>query len=220
MEDVEHFLVGIPKGGSGNNEVVVLRTTKAIKATDIVAAKQGSSFKEEKVNGNTVYHSDRGSMSFCVAESKVVIYGQLDRVKEVLERNKKPRFTTGLETALKQADFSDTIAFAADVREVGQGFALGPMTRENTEGVAGSIQIKSDVRARVIALCKDSQSAADIKKWLDGELENFKKIAPGVLQKILDDVSISTSGSKVQGKLQFKVGGLVKAVRDIRPPGR
>ena len=60
----------------------------------------------------------RGTDAFCVAESKVVLIGELESIRKVLKRDGKPNFSEGMKAAIKQADFSKTIAVAINVKEV------------------------------------------------------------------------------------------------------
>src|SRR5262249_9166477 len=106
---IAHVLVG-GQGGGKEEPVAVVRTKKDITAADLLAKIKNGKYTDVKVNKYTMYQGEQPSYSkippkaFCVVDSKLVVYGRADTLRAVLERDKKPELSSGLQTALKETD--------------------------------------------------------------------------------------------------------------------
>jgi hypothetical protein len=223
LSNIERVVVG---GTMGNREqpIVAVRTKQAVKADDLVAKIKGKSFTNKKVGSYTLYEA--GADGFCVVSNKLVLFGPSGGVQAVLSRNKKPTFSAGLSAAMKEADFSKTIAVAVAVPQGGGkpaagfgGFPLGGAAlggTEDVEGVVVQAKVTSDVSLTFMLLCKDAATATVAKRKLDEGLTKAKS-APGIppdLRSLLD-VKASVSGRKVTATMDIKVAPLIKTAKNL-----
>jgi len=130
LSDIERVLVG---GDPGRDEfVAVFRLKKAVKAADFENKIPGNfTFKDKKIGKYTmrVPEDESADMAYCQVDPKLVVMGSPKALKGVLERDKKPQFSTVMENAIKDTDFSATLAMALDTKAMGgqaQGFAPPP----------------------------------------------------------------------------------------------
>src|SRR5258708_24776408 len=99
----------------------VVRTKKAVKAADLVAAMKeprfegdkGVTFKEVAVGKRTLYQADPDSrFSFCVIDDRTVVYGRSKDLQAALGRDGKAEPPAGLKKAMEQADRNAAVYFA------------------------------------------------------------------------------------------------------------
>src|SRR5262249_49159729 len=153
--------------------------------------------------------------------------GETAAVRKVLTRDKKPEFSKNLQAAMKQTDFSKTVALAVDLKAgpsqpaagagdlafLGGGAnVLGGL--DKAEALAVQTKGGSDVRLEVTILCPDAKSAEDMKKAIDGilVLSRGKQGMPKEFDDLLD-IPLKVDGNKVTASKSFKVGPLLKAYK-------
>ena len=227
LSNIERVVVG---GSMSKKEppVVAIRTKQAVKAEDLIAKLKGKSFTGAKVGSYTLYEAPGADGdAFCVAKKNLVVFGSAKALRDVLQRNKKPDFPAGLSAAMKEADFSKTIAVAAAAPQTSGspapgpgGFPLGGAAAlgsfKGAEGMVFQAKVSSDVSLTFIALCKDADAAKDAKKKIDEGLTQLKQ-APMIPKDISSaiDVKTSVSGRKVTATTDVKVAPLIKAYKNM-----
>lgn len=222
-EDVEQAVIGV--GSNSKDVVIVVRTKKAVEARDLRSRIKNSKHTETKVGKYLMQESPNDSQpSFAVVDKKLVVFGDKEPVRAVLQRDKKPEFSKNLQMAMKQVDFSKTIAFAADVQssrsKAGEAFGMfGPnkdvlRSLEKTNAVAVQVKVGSDVRLDLTLFCQDAASANDVKKLIDGFLVMGRN-QQGIPKEVADllELNLKTDGNKVIGNNTFKVGPLIKLAK-------
>jgi phage FluMu protein Com len=229
LSNIERVVIG---GALGNRDkpVVVVRTKQAVKAEDMVGKIKGKSFTGTKVGSYTLYESGGATGDgFCVAKKNLVLFGTSAALRLVLQRDKKPDFPAGLSAAMKEADFSKTIAVAvAPLQTSGApapplgGFPMGGAMAfgqsKEVDGVVIQAKVASDISLSFLVLCKDAATATATKKKLDEELPKLKTnpMVPADLKSALD-IKSSVSGRKLTATMEIKVAPLIKAVKNLGP---
>jgi hypothetical protein len=220
---IERVVVGDQASGAAADHVIAVRTKQPVKTADLLAKiKRGSSFKESKVKGYTLHEADKDAL--CVVDKKLVLYGTAKGLRAVLERDKKPTLSDGMQAALKAADLSQTVTVAVDLKAGGgrpsaPGLPGGGVDLDafrQAEGLVIQGKVKTDVTLNVIVLCKDAASAADVKKKTDDELAKLRQnpLLPKDLAAALD-IKVTASGSKVTASTDIKVAPLIKTYKDL-----
>jgi hypothetical protein len=234
------------KDMKGNPDDIGMATTfKPVTADDIKSKVKASpfeknlAFKEIKVGKFTIYQKTfelnfggdekpkmQEGQAFCVVESKLVLFGQLEPMKKILERNKKPELSANLKTGLQIAGLTNSIAVVWDIEGMPKSWredlvARFAKTFPDAKDVADNVKLLAikvneigQVNAAMTLVCKDSASAGTTKKAADAALVTFKgKLvaddkAPPELQelvkgarKLVDTVKISTVGNRVNGNV-------------------
>ena len=223
--------------------IMIIRTKKTVKGPDIKGNIPGS-FKETKINDLTIYENENEYVrSFCVAESDLVVYGKFKTLKTVIERGKKPELSEAMQTALKKADFSKTMAMAVNVKELvaklsekkdpdpkqpagnplGEMFApLGKNAPSDAqvekygkkiESISYSLDSKSDLTLNLQITCKDSVTAEDARKLIDASLVIVKLVGEGVDEFPKEILEDLTSNMKVSSS-----GSTATATGTIKGP--
>jgi hypothetical protein len=201
LSDIERITVA---GSFTDNKLMIMvRTKKSIKGADVKGNLSGS-FKTSTINGTEIYENDDDlKESFCVVESNLVLLSPYKTLKAVIDRGKKPDLSDAMQAALKKADFSKTMAFAVNVKELvskaggdkkgtngpsqdpfgrlvdmfGKG---GPPEKQlekfarKIESISGSLDLKTDLTLQIQVDCKDNVTAEDIRKLTEASLVLLK----------------------------------------------
>ena len=103
---------------------------QAVKAEDVKKAREeprfkgdkGTTYKETKVGSFTMYEPEKDEYreAFCVVSDKVLVVARAKQLKPVLERNKMPEWSAGIQAGMKQADFGALQCAAERVRVAGR----------------------------------------------------------------------------------------------------
>lgn len=206
---IAHVLMG--GQGEGKEEpVVVVRTKKQVTASDLLAKIKNGKYTEVKVNKYAMQQGEQSSYSkiapkaFCVVDAKLVVYGRADTLRAILERDKKPELSSGLQTALKETDLTKPIAFAVDFKDIMAKANRRPSKDPLSQGMgmvealAGQATFNPD-RITATALCKDAEAADNLRKLIEGGLV-AAKMQPGLPKEFtsgLESVKVTSSGSKL-----------------------
>jgi hypothetical protein len=230
LSNVERIVVGGHLGG-GDQPVVAVRTKQPVKAEDLVGKIKGKSFTGSKVGSYTLYETPGGDgNAFCVAKSKLVLFGPASSLRSVLQRNKKPDLSPKLNAAVKEADFSSTIVIAAAAPKQGGGKPAGnigglPISGaalfagdDDVDGMVLQAKVTADVSLTFMLLCRDPATATVAKRKLDEGLTKAKSMPniPPELRNALD-VKSSVSGRKVTMTTDIKVAPMIKAAKNLMP---
>jgi hypothetical protein len=227
LTDVERFAAG---GNLKTTGLMVLRSRKAVKAADIVAAlkeprfegDKGRTFKETPVGNLTLYEPTEFGEAFCVVDANTVLFGQAKDLKAALERKGKAEAPPGLKKALTQVDRNATAYFALDARAAladdpnafkGMDFPGGFNAQKaiaSTELVTGSATFGNDMTFRMTGVCKDEKTAAALKADVEKGIADFatfmkgQKNVPPELLPLPGMVKVTTEGNTVRGSLTLK----------------
>jgi hypothetical protein len=180
-------------------DISIITTTKAVNADEIKAkiksypSEKNVAYKEVKVGTFTIYQRTyqfqidlQGNLgpvqegeTFCVAESKVVLWGQLPVLTKILERNKKSEQSANLKTELKEAPLTSEVMLVLDIEN------MPPWRREimmqpwianfpETKDVADKLKLLAvkmseakSVKGTATLWCKTKSNATEIKKIAD-----------------------------------------------------
>jgi phage FluMu protein Com len=230
--NIERVTFGANFSGQEPDIVAVVHTKTSVQASDLTAKmRRGKDVKESKVGSYTIYESSGpAGDAFCIVNSKLVVGGPSKSVRAVLQRDKKPDFSASMQAAMNQVNFSDTYALALDVKSLpkdGGNAGLMPGGLGNfsatkmiggVDGFALSGKVATDVTLKATVLCKDNQSATDLKKQIDGALVTVRQseFVPKDFANLLD-MDLTVSGSNLNLTKTIKVEPLLKAARDARP---
>jgi hypothetical protein len=241
--NVERMSMGVQvKDG---RPVGIFQLKSAVKAETVVKAASAprfngdkeTTFKEEKVGTMTMYVPDKDYReAICFVNDKTMVYGRVKELKAVLEANKKPVLSDGLQAALKSADPKATVTVAMDVKTVLSaekpptvpGVDFKAIT-DNVNGGSLTIQESgTDVLFRGIGVCKDDKGAEVAKNQAEAlrkfVIEQMKMAPPGVPKGVLDlpgRVKIGTKGNLCEATLTVKVDdaiALIKTMLLVEPP--
>ena len=233
---------------NGSNAVMVIRLKKAVSAADIKsksnvkAGQKDFKYEEVKVGGITVFEETyrpgfggekaervHGGV-FCMPEGTLIVAcPKLEVLKKILERGKSPQFSEAMQNAMRETDFSRTVAVAVNVKGL-EGSphlaglpnmaALNGLT-ENVVGLAADISLNSSTATvGATLLCKDAKLAEDVKKMLDATqvaARNYLKKAPGVpsdVADMVDAIKLTLSGAKIKGNMQISLEPLSKWTKE------
>jgi hypothetical protein len=179
-----------------------------------------SAFKEAKIGSFKVY--DGPEWSFSVVSSKMIIVGEKEQVRAVLERNKHPEISEGLRAAMDKVNFSKGIAIAADLKGLASSSPKGPggipgggqdpmaafqKVGEEVEGLAAQISPGTDIGIECTLICKTAKGAEDIKKSAEGlsaMLGMFGAAVPKEAKEILDTLKATVAGNNVTITMNIK----------------
>jgi hypothetical protein len=181
----------------------------------------GTKPTETKVGSYTVL-SD-GNMAACKINSSLVVMGHPDAVKAVLLRDKKPVLPEGLQKALKDADFSQAISIAVDIKSfandpmLGQVATQGKVDMKAVESAVVNISVSSDIKVSAITVCKDAKTAVSYRKMADGGVEAMKNLGGGQMppevMEILEGIKIQDKDNRLTADVTIKVGPILKAAK-------
>ncbi|MGE3804988.1 MAG: hypothetical protein AB7K24_09980 [Gemmataceae bacterium] len=240
-------------GGSTEKEtgVTIYETNATISADDLQASLKKSQpwvkeFKEEKVGSYTVYrYAEIGTSfrvagqsapkaelneAFCLPESNVIVMGKFDVLKAVLERGKPAELSPELVAAMKEVDFSSTLAFAAVIKKV-------PPSKPNTidllqparayleqvERVTGQINTSNGLDIHLTIRCKEAKKAEEFKDLAKGGLTSVKIMAGDKLSadaiKVIEAIKIENSGNVISADLKIDEDVLINAAKSSMQGG-
>jgi hypothetical protein len=127
--------------------------------------------------------------SFCVIEEKIVLHGNFEMIKRILERNKMPKLSAGIKAGIKEVG-AHTVTMVMDLVNMPQRERdsmignLGEMIPGLTD-VLGTIQTLTfhettadKVSASIAITCKDAASASAFHKAAEAGLALLKGKPP------------------------------------------
>jgi len=237
ISNVQQLVLGVAMGADSNNPdvVFVVKTVNPVTAEEMKSKKGGGSIQETKVGNYTIYESMPAA--FCVVESKLVVVGKLDTLKKIFERNKAAELGDGLRAAIKNVDFSKSIAAALDMKEsyaklqdsskkngldmdkvLEQAGITNPMG--DIEGAAYEVDMGKDIKMKSVLLCKDSKTAEDMKKISDGMTTFLRRMFSQWGADTFDTWESSVSGSRMTGTMTLKTESIIKGINKVKDIGK
>jgi hypothetical protein len=216
-EKSKGFAFADPSGGE--DYVGVIQTKNAIKLDDYLEANGGTAaFTKERVGRYTIHVSAKETV--CLADSRTLVSAnKKETLRSVLERDKVPVFSKGLQEALDKVNFAKPFIFAwsSNGQRLGPGggaqdpFGFGKAV-EQVNGVAMNADIDADINMAFTFFCKNETSARDFKTAWDKMLGTLKTF-PGFPKEAMDllaAIKLNVAGSTVEGTAAFKTKTLVK----------
>jgi len=262
--NVARVTVGV---GSGTDEIVVLTALKPITAAEIKASRKARpyqkdlTYKEVKVGAFTIYqetyfysfnddpkNKDRkpnDGRAFCVVEKNLVVCAfQMDSLKKILERNKKPTLAPNMEARLKASGVKNMLTMVFDVtafpekekkpllRDLGKQLPGLENVFDGLQTLTISGTAANQVKVSATMHCKDAATAGDFLKIanggviiLKGVLKNEEADAPPEakeslkeLGKALDAVKLSAKGAQVNAEVTVEAAAAVTVVQGLFVP--
>jgi hypothetical protein len=247
MEDMGQTIMG---GDFARQEFVSVTSSKKKTTIEQILqynANRNKKFKQVQVGKYTMYEEDgppqpevppafggivpagprsTPQMALCVIDNKMVLAGTPKALKEVLERDKKPEFSEGMQAALKYADFSKAFSVAIN----GKGLAsnlpamqmnANPFTAKlaNVQGGAINVTLKTDILIDATILCADDQSAEDLRKLADGGIAAVKiagaeKVGSETVS-MLDSLKLANQGNTIVATMEIKTAQIIKATKSL-----
>ncbi|MDW8264426.1 MAG: hypothetical protein RMJ52_03735 [Gemmataceae bacterium] len=231
VDQVAQVIVGGTLGSDMTPDlVVVIRTNKPVTTSQIEGRKKELSFQKVSVGKHTVYAAS--DVAFCVPEQQVVLWAKsADTFKKILERTGRPQISDGMQQALKQIDFSQSLALAINYKDLGAVLAqaaksTGPVMFDVNEifdfnwSLATTYQIQLDKTISLVstAICRDKEAARESKVLADAMLVLLKrlKIFSKELQDILASYECNVSGTTATMKLTATPEQLVGLVKNTK----
>ncbi len=204
----------------------------SLKAADLIARFKLENHKKIEINGQTLYESlKKDDDSYGVIGEKTILWGPTQKIRAILVRNGKPKLNHDLETALKQADFSKTLAFAGwpEVKDFPEkkDSSLSGFEKflKQVLGIAGSVQADEDLAVKLDVVFHDAETAEDGRKLADGALvvlwytfqddKNVPKEARDLIN-LLRQIKISSQGTTVRATVTVPANVIKKAVKEAK----
>ena len=235
--------------------VMIVRTRKPVSANDlrtnrkVPSYKKDFSYNEIKVGGQTIfeatYHFSWASTNqlhhgeaFAVLEDNVVLFGPTgEALRKILVRGKAAELSAELQRAVKDTDFTKTMAWAIDLKALvgNEKFTsdfnrdVGPLFGEASKSeflkklesffFEGSLK-GSDAIVRAWLTTRDAETAADVRKRVEvakiilrGMLQGLPRVPKDVLVAI-NAIKVTVEGAKVNATGQVKAETVVEWIED------
>ncbi len=243
--------------GRDAQPIVIVKTRKPITAADLRAARRAQSYQKDfsyneiKVGEQTIYEStyhfsfpgaaetelQHGEAFAVVAENVVLFGGNGEALRKVLARGKAAEMSPELASAVKDTDFSKTLAFVFDLNALAgnRRFAgsfqheFGPLFGDATKieflkkldslSFDGTLK-GSDATVRASLTTKDAETAGDVKKVVEAAqiaLRGTLQKLPRVPKEVVDAISavkFSVEGAKVNATGEVKADAVVQWIED------
>jgi hypothetical protein len=170
--------------------------------TPYTADRVPSKWKPESVGDFTFYRPEPGSVAMYIADKQTLVFADPKLLRNVLERNGRPKLPAALEIAIKQvaADRSNSLYAAAippeNLPPLPNNPVMSTETLKDIEAVTISASLVDDLSVAMKATCKQEASAEKIDKQLNGLLALAGQMGemPEDAKKILDSIKIGHSG--------------------------
>lgn len=207
IDDINSIMFGGKK--AAKEPVMAVRTKKGYSADQILENLNWKSNSSKSKEGNFEIHKNNGTnMAFCVVNSNVVVYGTDEELHKIFKRNGQPSLSADLKSAMNSVSFSSTAAFAAagdGVKEAKGEMGFMPGMDDSKfsapQSVAGTVNLSSNINISINVFFKDSTTATDMVKVIDGGLtaaKNMQQMEKN-MKSVLERVSVSASGARVTG---------------------
>jgi len=122
---------------------------------------------------------ESNSLSFCIPENNILIFGPPDVVRKILQRKKKPEFSARLKKIFSEVDFTRSdVEVIAPARESNEeekdGFDLGAESR-HVEAAYTELNQDTTIFYKIVYICKDAAGAEEVRKKVN---ELYKQESP------------------------------------------
>ncbi len=245
LNDIDQVLIGSQTITNRSQPpfVMVIHFSKPVKPAEFEAAfqKQNITFTESKVGGFTLYdgkYSNPGQIeswppAFVAADEKRIVLAESPILQAFLKRNKKPDLADKLQEAIKQTDFTSTIAFATYAKNAfpksppgrpgapGGGNPFGPPTVsfDKVNALTVTAKVGTDIDVTATALCQDAAAAAELRDGVKKNVDFYRNalavaamFGKGLPPEVSDllNLDFQMNGSTVAVSKAIKVAPLIE----------
>jgi hypothetical protein len=201
LAHIRHLTVA---GAHGGRPVVIVRTSQAISAEQILSGTGHADVRKVQEGTQTVYEGGRNS--FVLPEDRTVVFGPAETLRAIVRRNGAATLSPVLRQAIGQADFSKTVTLAADWQEAkktrhGKG-GFGPDWLDALllpEAGAFGFELTTQVDITFQGIFQDAGQATEFKAAVERQAalaRNGGGLPPG-LTKLVQNLRVSGAGSQV-----------------------
>lgn len=232
---IEQLYIATDSFTSQESVVAILRTRDGVPVVELKASlnEPGLGPVTDTTVGSYTIH-EQGSKAYCVADSRTVLFGSRQILRQVLERNRKPDIPASLQQVMDLTDFNKQVAFAGCVPANAPtaaaapagvpGFSLNPFgggsqMGEGVTGFAGSLAVASDLQLQLTVVCKDSQTATNFKTQIDGLLALMQGLPGAPPDNPLKSLQLTIDGNNLKGELSLTGDQLTQAAKTMAPTG-
>jgi hypothetical protein len=214
-------------GGTTPAEVHLIRTRAAVKANDIKAffksKDPAGDFAEVKAGKYTIVERKTTTPGavyeplrcFAITDDRTVIYGNQKELTAVCVRDKEATLTTPMKEALAKADFSKSsvaVAEGSGVQDLGRNasifnpgagrFEYASLSGVQPVSVVAQLTLTGDLQVVTTATFKDADSAARVKKTVDGIKSGSDSVTTTSLDGAVLVIDRKTDGQALLGSIQ------------------
>jgi hypothetical protein len=165
--------------------------------------------------------------AFSVVSGSTIVAGTQEEVRKVLQRNAKPTLTPSLQGAMKQTDFSATVAFAMgkipwelrqkmdqDLKKLGN-LQMITAGLDKTEGGTLEIRIGSDIRLKSLTIYSDAKTAQEMEKSAKSMMSFIQLLGPPpAVSDLLKPIKFQADGSTLISTMTIDVDKVIKMIED------
>jgi hypothetical protein len=98
--------------------ILVIKMNRKVEMGDLFHGEGYREHEDTKVGSYSVRVFKSKKMALCVPDSKTIVLGPPETLKQVLQRGKKADMTQSMKDAMKQADFRDALVMAFNFRDL------------------------------------------------------------------------------------------------------
>jgi len=224
--NVERVVLGSSRGANAEETQVVRAKSSAEPAAIQSTLRQkhpGTEFTETKHGKYTIYErkSGGGPAGFVQVASKMIVYGNPKTLRSVLDRDKAPDFSPVMQSAMKRADFSNSMTIVHDLsdgKESGGGgfafdlFGSGSKSMQVDSKVVEA-HLSSNLVSRQTTTYKDSASASAAKKEWEEHIEKLKQ--QPLFNEILGEATFKAwvSGNSLVVEYKYPASTIKKLIK-------
>jgi len=204
--------------------IFVVRTREPIKADEIKAKLKEQKFTEAQASGRALSENLDLDMAVCIIDPNTIVAGPAGpAIRKVLERNGKPKLGETMQFALKEMGAPKTIGLAVSLKEALGRPDVKELAKRNEQAAkyigdldAAVLQLTlgNDIDINLTVFCKSADTAKELNDLVNGLLALLKigagKDMPPDLAELLNALSITADGPKLQAVLALKTATLVK----------
>ena len=180
-----------------------------------------------EIGGYTIFAPGDGSMAYCKVADDVILAGELDTLRIVLQRDRPARLPTKQNSSW-QLTRSQRQLVVSFLPLDGIGWCQSPIlpfggeALKSVEVIGLDVTFEDDLKLQVSALCGDEKRAAKLARVVTGlcalaEIQNGESPQPG-FQKLIESLDCTADGLMVTAKMTVP-SGLVQIGSICSTPG-
>jgi hypothetical protein len=207
----------------------IVRLNKPVKGSELAATQKEAKFKESDIAGQKVYENQKKTEeSFAVVDGKTILNGRVETIRAVLERGGAPHWDASFERMMREADFDRTLVirgdskfFSSDKSKKQTGGKVDEKYFKSLGGAIASARADDDLAVELTMVCKDAETAEDVRKVADGALVVLKyvleddKDIPKEVYDLIRQVKASSEGHNCRATVTVATTALAKLAQNI-----
>ena len=218
LDQIDRIVFGGGVTGGGEDEGLwVVHARTKIDPEHVIWAKTRFDLPAKEKVGKYEVHTRR-TESYCIVGDDLLVFGRLNLLRAVLERDKAPTFSSALDAALKDTDLTATVAFTLDVTAIrskrrGETLPFIPglqMVRAEaaTNGLALMAKFGEQIEVSATALAATDAGATTLKQEA-GHFADFQSKVLKEDRNAPDDVldifkfNVTAEGKRVTVSTKF-----------------